>query len=95
MEFEAEVRERLARIEQDNSSIHRRLDNLETLTESIQTIAVELRELRVGQDSMKETMEEMSGRIEELEERPKKHWDVVLAAAATAIVTFIVTHFLR
>lgn len=91
MDFEAETRERLARMEQDSSSVHRRLDNLESLTESIQTIAVEMRELRVGQDSMRRTIEEMNGRVEEVEARPKKHWDVLLAAAITALVTFVAT----
>ena len=95
MEFEVEIRERLARMEQDNSSIHRRLDNLESLTESIHDIASEMKALRVGQDSMRETIDEMSGRIAEVESRPHKHWNSVIAAFLSAAAAFVAGYFLR
>ena len=95
MDFEVEVRERLARIEQDNRSMHRRLDSLEKLTESIHEIASEMKALRVGQDSMRETVEAMSGRIEEVESRPRKHWESVIAAALSALAAFVAGFLLR
>lgn len=46
MEKEAEIRERIAVIEQDCKSIHHRLDNLKQLTESVHTIATEVKAMR-------------------------------------------------
>lgn len=95
MEFEAETRERLARIEQDRTSIHRRLDNLESLTESIHAIAVEMREMRTTMDAMKRSLDDMGDRVDEVENRPRKHWDAVIVAAITAIVTFVIGRFVN
>lgn len=93
IENEIHLRERLAKQEQDMESVHRRLDALESITESIRDLAVEMREIKTDVKSVKENVGEMSERVEEVENRPKKHYDAIIAALITGIITFILGKF--
>ena len=81
-------RERLAKLEQDSKSVHHRLDNLEGLVESVHVIATETKALR-------EDMNSLTGRIEELEQRPQRRYDTVITALITAVIGIIVGYFLQ
>lgn len=79
MENEVNIRERLASIEQDGKSIHRRLDNLEGLVESVHIIATETK-------AMREDVNTLNNRVEEIENRPVKRYDAVMNIILTAII---------
>lgn len=83
---EIEIRERISKLEQDSSSTHRRLDNLESITESIHIIAVEVQEMRAD-------LGNVSSRINDIESKPVKRQDLIFSTAITAIVTSIVAFF--
>lgn len=80
--MEQSTLERLARLEQDATSVHRRLDNLEQLTESVHTIATEVRLMRTD-------MTDVTDRISEIEKTPKKRYETAIAAIITTIIGFI------
>ena len=84
---EVQVAERLAKIEQDTSSIHRRLDAVERLTESIHSMTTEIK-------AMRENMNSMNNRLLDIERRPRKHWETVVTALITAVVGILVGRFL-
>ena len=65
MENEVNIRERLAAIEQDGKSVHRRLDNLEGLVESVHIIATETK-------AMREDVNTLDSRVGEIESKPAK-----------------------
>lgn len=88
MEHEAEIRERLATLEQDKQSVHRRLDNLERLTESVHIIAVETKATR-------EDVNNITERVDEIENRPSKRYETVITAIITAIVGGFVGYFIK
>ena len=88
MEAEVEIRERLAKLEQDGSSVHRRLDNLEKLVESVHTIATEVK-------AMREDVNGITERVEDIEKRPGRHIETFIAAAITAVVAWLAGHFLQ
>ena len=81
-------RERLAKLEQDSKSVHHRLDNVEGLVESVHVIATETK-------AMREDMNSLTGRIEEIEQRPQRRYDTVITALITAVIGIIVGYFLQ
>jgi len=82
MDEETKIFERLARIEQDSKSTHRRLDNLERLTESVHIIATEIK-------AMREDVNDITGRVDEIENRDGEMWRRIVGYAATTIVGLI------
>ena len=81
-------RERLAKLEQDSKSVHHRLDNLEGLVESVHVIATETK-------AMREDVNSLTGRIEEIEQRPQRRYDTIITALITAVIGIIVGYFLQ
>lgn len=83
MEHEAEIRERLASVEQDCRSINRRLSNLERLTESVHTIATETKAMRAD-------VNDITARVDEIEKKPIKRYDTVITSIITTIIGAII-----
>ena len=88
MEREIEIRERLSAIEQDGKSVHRRLDNLEKLVESVYVIATEVKAMRTD-------VNDITCRVEEIEKLPKKRYDTVITAIITSLVGVAVGYLLN
>ena len=88
MDDTIKVHERLSALEQNKDSVERRLSNLEQLVESVHTIAVELKLTR-------EDVTQIKDRVEEVEHRPIKRYDTVVAAIITAIVGGLIGYFLN
>lgn len=86
METETQMRERLATLEQDRKSMHRRLDSLEELTESIHSIAIEIK-------AMREDVNDINRRVDEIERRPLKRYDLIVSAIITTVAGFLAGHF--
>lgn len=80
MENEVNIRERLAAIEQDGKSVHRRLDNLEGLVESVHIIATETK-------AMREDVNTLDSRVGEIESKPAKRFDSIINMILTAIIS--------
>lgn len=85
---ETKVIERIAVMEQDLKSIHRRINNLEELTESVHVIATELK-------AMRKDVNEIIERLNEIERKPVKRYETAITAAITAVISFIVGYFLK
>lgn len=73
-----EVYERLTALESSQKSLHKRVDHIEELVESVQRMTVEIQHLR-------EDFNHMSDTVDELNQRPAKRWDAVIAAVIGAI----------
>lgn len=89
MDFDAkEVYERLTALESSQKSLHKRVDHIEELVESVQRMTVEIQHLR-------EDFNHMSDSVDELNQRPAKRWDSVIAAVIGAFagggVTMLLT----
>lgn len=92
-EFESEVRERLARLEQDETSVHRRLDSLEQLTESIHIIAMETKAMRADIKVVRDDMGSITERVDEIEKRPVRWYDTAVTAVITAVIGILIGYF--
>ena len=84
---EAHIRERLAAIEQDGKAVHRRLDNLEGLVESVHVIATETKAMRRDVNSLND-------RLEEIESRPVKKFDTIINVVITAVISGVIGYII-
>lgn len=85
---EAEIRERLAYAEQDMKSVHRRLDGLEGLVESVHVIATETK-------AMREDMNSLNTRVAEIEKKPAKRLDGMVNIILTAVISGLAGYFVK
>ena len=88
MEDTIKMHERISALEQDKSSVHRRLDNLEKLVESVHVIATEMK-------AMRGDVNDITERVDEIEHRPQKRYDTIITACITALVGGIVGYFIN
>lgn len=88
---EKEIFERLTALESSYNNLHKRLDHIEELVESVQKMTVEMTHMR-------EDLNTVTEKIEVIEQKPAKHWDAlvsaVLGAFAGGLGTMMVTAFL-
>jgi len=95
-----EIRERVAAVEASSKSAHHRLDSMEKLTESIITLAGEVREGSMNTRTILDRMERHDGaidthdqRIDKLENAPgiiaMKGWIFVGGFVVTAVLAFM------
>ena len=77
---EKEVWERMASVESSVKSAHHRLDRIEHLADSIHSLASEMREMRSDFTNVLE-------RVENIEKRPIKRYDVLVNSSITALIS--------
>ena len=85
METEA-IGAALARQEEQIKGLARRMDNLEKLTESVNKLAISVERLTAQQAANDTEIETLTGKVNELEAKPAKRWDTVIAAVISALV---------
>lgn len=81
-----EIGAALARQEEQIKGLARRMDNLEKLTESVNTLAKSVERLTVQQKVNDTEIEALTGKVNELEEKPAKRWETVVAAIISALI---------
>ena len=91
-ENEAAIRERLTAVESSVKSAHHRIDNIEELTQSVKSLAVETKYL-------KEDISDVKEKIDVIAVRPSHFITVIITALITATVSgfvgFAITNLLK
>ncbi len=77
---EKEVWERMASVESSVKSAHHRLDRIEHIADSIHSLASEMREMRSD-------FTNVIGRVETIEKKPLKRYDLIVNSGITAVVS--------
>ena len=90
-----EIGAALARQEEQIKGLARRMDNLEKLTESVNTLAKSVERLTVQQAQTDTQVETLSGAVDELKEKPGKRWDLVVTALITAAISAVITLLIK
>ena len=88
---EKEIFERLTAVEQSLKSLHKRQDHSDQLVESIVKMAAEI-------EHMRKDINDVAEKVDDLEAKPAKRWESIIAAAigavggsvGTAIITKII-----
>ena len=81
-ENDVQVRERLTALESSYKSLHKRVDKQEELIENIQNIVTEVKYIR-------EDLNSISTKVDDIEQKPAKRWDLVLTGLISTVVTAI------
>ena len=76
----------LARQEEKINGLARRMDNLEKLTESVNSLALSVERLTNQQQTTDSQITTLTDDVNELKEKPAKRWDTVVAAIIAALV---------
>ncbi len=80
-----EIWERLTKGEASIKSAHHRIDNLQEMSESIKDLAVSTAQIATETKALREDAVKTDERLEELEKKPAKRYEVLLMAFLTAI----------
>ena len=90
-ENDVRVRERLTEVESSCKSAHKRIDKQEGIIENIRNIVEEIR-------FMREDLNSVVSKVDEIEKRPAKHWESIISAGISAIVGgglgFFISHLI-
>ena len=76
----------LARQEEQIKGLARRMDNLEKLTESVNSLALSVQRLTQQQQTTDGELTSLTNEVNEIKEKPAKHWDAVVTAIISALV---------
>lgn len=76
----------LARQEEQIKGLDRRMDNLEKLTESVNKLAISVERLTSQQATTETQITTLTGDVNELKEKPAKHWETAVAAIISALI---------
>ena len=76
----------LARQEEQIKGLARRMDNLEKLTESVNSLALSVERLTNQQAAADSQLAALDATVEEIREKPAKHWETAVAAIISALV---------
>lgn len=80
--------EKIAHIEESVKSAHKRIDGIDTLTQSVYELASSIK-------AMQRDITDMSGRIKTIEEKPAKRWDLIVSTVITTIVGVVIGCLVR
>ena len=94
METEA-IGAALARQEEQIKGLARRMDNLEKLTESVNKLAISVERLTAQQAANDTEIETLTGKVNDLEAKPAKRWDTVIAAIISALIGAAITLLIK
>ena len=88
---EKEIFERLTAVEQSLKSLHKRQDRSDELVKSVYEMTVEMK-------NMREDLNSIAEKVEDIEQKPAKRWDSVIAgiigAVAGGVGTALISLFL-
>lgn len=82
---EKEVFERLTAVESSVRSLHKRVDRHDALIESIQKLTIATENLTLETKNLREDVNKVAEAVDEIEKKPAKHWESVIAAIIAAI----------
>ncbi len=74
---------KLTELESSCKSAHKRLDHIEEIVESIQAIVLEVKYMR-------EDLNTVTNKVNEIESKPQKRWDALIAAAISAAASGVI-----
>ncbi len=86
--------QRLTAVEQRSRSNTHRIDALEKNQEVLNRLATAVEVLAAEQKHLRQNVDAVCGKIDVLEQRPAKRWELVVNQIITAVVSAAVTYFL-
>ena len=84
-----EIWERITKVEASDKSAHHRIDSLEKLADSVNSLAVSTSQIATETKALREDYAKADERIDDLEKKPAKRYEAMLMAFLTALCSGI------
>ncbi len=84
----------IASLKSELKSTWKRIDEQKQLAESVNTLALSVRDLTNAQKNNTDTIADLRHDVDELKEKPAKRWEGVVGVVITAIATAVITYAL-
>lgn len=91
---QAEYRERMARIEDEDRRQNHRIEKLEGVVETLSDLTASVREMAVSLGAMQKELEKQGKRLELIEDEPADKWHKATWTVVTVLITAAVTYLL-
>ena len=81
------INEIVAGITVEMKNINDRLNSLEDLTKSVQSLAISMERLTARQSATEKAVSDMCEDVSELKGKPAKRWEAIVSAVIAAVVS--------
>lgn len=82
------------RIDEENERQNKRLSLLESGQTQINELVANVKVLAVNMENMVKEQVKQGAKLEEIESKPAKRWDTLIACLITGVVSFLITYIL-
>lgn len=79
--------ERVTRVEESSKQAHHRITKLENIEEQLQSLALSVNTIMTTMQALTKDFTALIKRVDTIEDRPRKNWDLVIAVIITSIVS--------
>lgn len=87
-EFQVEISEKAAHVDESVKSAHKRIDDLKRLTELVYDIASSMK-------TMQNSIKTMDDRLKVIEDKPAKRWELIVTSVITTLVGIAIGYFVK
>lgn len=92
--MQVEFRERMQRVDDENTRQNKRLEKLEAIMDSVQNLAISIQKLTVQIEQMQREIQRQGERVEEIEKEPADNWKAAVKTVVTVLITAAVTYLI-
>ena len=85
----------IGRMEEQIKELGRRMDNLEKLTETVNSLAISMERLTASMKATETNVDDLSKDVISLKEKPAKRWDKLIEVLIAAVVGGVIGHFIK
>ena len=78
--------QRLSAVEESAKSAHKRIDALDSLTQSVNNLTISVSEMAVGMRQLEKSSANLSQKIDCLEATPGKRWELIVTEIIKLVV---------
>ena len=93
--MEGNVESAIVRLDEKIVALVQRMDSLEKLTDTVQELALGIRDLTNRTKSTDEKLGVISKKVDEIESKPAKYWSSVITAVISALVGAAIAYFIK
>lgn len=90
-----EFEERGKRLDDENRRQNHRIDKLEKIADQLTDMAASIKAMVVTMQGMQKEQERQGKRLDDIEEKPSKRWELLINTVLTVIATAAVTLLIK
>ncbi len=89
-ELVQEQRDQITRLEEKVKAAFLRIDEQKKLSDSVYSLALSVERLTIGQQNTAEQVKRLRTDVDDMKNKPIKHWDLVITTVLGAVIGYVV-----